>query len=137
MVRLIEQTIRFPAPLVPERDEGGAETRVLSQAYPVPLDLLPDLAPLPRHLLLGCLLDGRLQVHSPITVNLSKEGRNIIAEAPELNEFGFGENLSEAVADLQRAVAELFFTLEQEHARLGSDLQRVWTALQQRIRRRA
>lgn len=73
------------------------------------------------------------KVHSPITVKFISEGPNIIAEAVEFNEFGFGQNRSEALADLQHAIAELYFTLEESKGRLGVDLQMVWKNLQQNI----
>lgn len=104
----------------------------------VPIEYVgTDLAPaVPSEALLGSLRDGRLRVHSPIKVGFATEGKHIIAEAVELNEFGFGENQSEARADLQRAIAELYFTLEQEQDRLGTDLQGVWTVLQEKIHKR-
>lgn len=91
---------------------------------------------LPGHILLGSLRDGRLRVQSPITVKLTKEDQHVIAEATELNEFGFGTNLSEALRDLQRAIIELYFTLETEQDRLGPDLQRIWVTLQDKLLRR-
>lgn len=91
---------------------------------------------LPDHILLGSLRDGRLRVQSPITVKLTKEDQHVIAEATELDEFGFGTNLSEALLDLQRAIIELYFTLETEQDRLGPDLQRIWVTLQDKLLRR-
>lgn len=96
-----------------------------------------DLAPaVPREVLLGSLRDGRLRVNSPIKIKLMKEDKHIIAEAVDINEFGFGENPSEALADLQHAIAELYFTLEKEQERLGADLQRIWKVLQEKILKR-
>jgi len=91
---------------------------------------------LPNDMLLGRLRDGRLQVYSPITVKFTREHRHFVAEAGEFNEFGFGQTWSEALIDLQRAIAELYFMLDEEQARLGSDLHSTWAALQQKIRRR-
>lgn len=90
----------------------------------------------PGEMLLGSLRDGRLRVQAPIKVKLMSEGEHVIAEAPEFNEFGFGRNWPEALIELQRAIAELYFTLHAEQHRLGSDLQSVWAILQQKIRRR-
>jgi len=96
-----------------------------------------DLAPaIPSEALLGSLRDGRLRVHSPIKIKFTKEDKHIIAEAVELNEFGFGENTSEALIDLQRTIAELYLTLEKEQGRLGRDLQNVWAILQEKIYKR-
>lgn len=91
---------------------------------------------LPDRFLLGTLLDGRLRVQSPITVKLTKEDQHVIAEATELDEFGFGANLSEALRDLQRAIVELYFTLETEQDRLGPDLQKIRATLQRKLLRR-
>lgn len=85
---------------------------------------------LPNHILLETLRHRRLRVQSPMTVKITKENQHVIAEATELDEFGFGANLSEALRDLQRAIVKLYFTLEAERDRLGPDLQRVWATLQ-------
>jgi hypothetical protein len=90
----------------------------------------------PGQVLLGSVHDGRLRVCSPIRVNFTEEGHHIIAEAVEINEFGFGQNPSEAIIDLQHAIVELYFTLEKEQERLGGDLQNVWERLQKLIRAR-
>src|SRR4030095_4408707 len=89
--------------------------------------LLPRV---PGDIQLGFLLDGRLRIHTPLHVRLREELSHVIAEATELNEFGFGGNFSEAIRDLQRAIAELYFTLQEDQSRLGSDLQQVWSSLQ-------
>ncbi len=87
----------------------------------------------PARLTLDSLRDRRLRVVEPIDVVLMVEGDQYVAEAPELNEFGFGDNLSGAVADLQAAIAELHFTLEAEQMRLGSDLAAVKGTLSQKV----
>jgi len=87
----------------------------------------------PHQALLGFVRDGRLRVYSPIRVKFTQEGQHIIAEAVEFNEFGFGENVSEALTDVQHAIVELYFTLEKEQERLGGDLQNVWGKLQKMI----
>lgn len=90
----------------------------------------------PNEILLGTLWDGRLRVQSPITVKITKENQHVIAEATELDEFGFGANLSEALRDLQRAIVELYLTLEEGKDRLSPDLQRVRATLQTKLSRR-
>ncbi|MBI2907918.1 MAG: hypothetical protein HYX92_09710 [Chloroflexi bacterium] len=70
----------------------------------------------------GSLRDGRLRAQAPVSVRFTTENEYVIAEAPELNESGFGKNWSAAMADLQRPIAERYLTLEQERARLGPDL---------------
>ena len=90
---------------------------------------------LPREFAVESLLDGRLQVVEPIKALWREEDEGIVVEAAELNEFGFGDNLSEAMADLQAAIAELYFTLEREQHGLGSDLAAVWATLARKLRR--
>jgi hypothetical protein len=69
-------------------------------------------------------------------VNITREDHHIIVEALEFDEFGFGNTLSEALVDLQHAIADLYLTLEQEQDHLGPDLERVWHSLQEKIQRR-
>ena len=88
----------------------------------------------PERFTLGSLRDGRLRVVNPIDVVQMSEGRKFVVEAPELNEFGFGDGFSEAIADLQAAIAELYFTLETERNRLGPDLAAVWSRLSRKVR---
>ena len=91
------------------------------------------IEPAPKQILLGSLGDGRLRVRMPIAVNLATENDDYIAEAEELSEFGFGKNPSDAINDLQRALVELWFTLQQEQDRLGPDLLGVWSKLRQKV----
>lgn len=107
------------------------EERPLSNV--VPVLVMEPVAP--NRILLGSLRDGRLRVQSPITVTFTKEDQHVIAEATELDEVGFGANLSEALRDLQRAIVELYLTLEKEQDRLGPDLQKVWATLQRKLLR--
>ena len=92
---------------------------------------LPPL--LPDEFTLGRLRDGRLRVVKPIEVVRTAEDGKCVVEARELNEFGFGDNFSEALADLQAAIAELYFTLEAEQDRLGPDLAAVWATLSEKV----
>ena len=88
-------------------------------------------------LALGTLRDPRLRVVASLTVSFAEDEGGISARANEIDEFGFGSNYSEALTDLQHTIAELYFSLEEDRDRLGSDLQRVWETLQQKIRRRS
>lgn len=134
----------FDQPVIEKsRDEAGAyrtefeEIRNLTGLVPSASVQTASLGPaLPSELLLGHLRDGRLRVVAPIAVKLISEGEHVIAEATEVNEFGFGKNPSAALIDLQRALAELYFTLEAEQDRLGLELQNVWATLRQKIEKR-
>ena len=83
---------------------------------------------------LGSLRDGRLRVVEPVKAVLTTEEGKCVVEAPELNEFGFGDSLSEAITDLQAAIAELYFTLAAEQNRLGPDLAMVWDILSRKVK---
>ena len=83
---------------------------------------------------LGSLRDGRLRVVESVeAVRTTEEGKCVV-EALELNEFGFGDSLSEAITDLQATITELYFTLEAEQDRLGPDLAKVWAILSQKVK---
>lgn len=137
MVTKIQQIAQPPARQPDDVEASDQESRGIPLSGLMPPDYAAmDWPPaIPHEVLLGFVRDGRLRVQSPITVKLTQEGQNIIAEAVEFNEFGFGENPSEALIDLQHAIAELYFTLDKEYDRLGSDLQRVWAKLQKKIRK--
>ena len=92
-----------------------------------------DAAESPARFTLDSLRDGRLCVVEPIEVIPMMDGDKHVAEAPELNEFGFGDTPVGAVADLQAAIAELYFTLEAEQRRFGPDLSAVWGALSRKV----
>lgn len=85
---------------------------------------------------LGFLRDGRLRLREPLKVTVTSEEGQVIAEAGEINEFGYGLNLTEAVKDLQHAIGQLYFTLEEDQDILGSDLRSVWEILEAKIQKR-
>ena len=89
----------------------------------------------PEPFTVGSLRDGRLRVVEPIEVVPRLEGGKHVVEAPELTEFGFGDDLSEALANPQAAIAELYFTLETDQEQLGPDLSSVWVVLSRKVRR--
>ena len=111
--------------------------RVADVTANVPQDAVPPSTlgdtEAPAIITLDTLRDARLRVVEPIEVVSMIEGGKYVAEAPEISEFGFGDNLSGAVADLQAAIAELYFTLEAEQRRLGSDLAAVWGTLSRKV----
>ena len=83
--------------------------------------------------LLGTLNDARLRVRQPFQVTMATENEDFIAEAVEIDEFGFGKNPSSAVRDLQLTIVELYFTLKSEADRLGPDLKRVFRVLESKL----
>ena len=93
--------------------------------------------PLEPNIKLGFLRDGRLRIREVIDVTVTQEeDGQIAAEAEGLNEFGYGDNPTDAITDLQHVISELYFTLEEDHERLGKDLKSVWETLQVKIEKR-
>ena len=135
---MVTETIFETFPGIVETDDE-AWTYDMLRLLPgdvVPMDRfgVTTLGPaLPLDFTLGALLDGRLRIRSSIAVTMKREADDFIAEAEELNEFGFGKSYSEAIEDLQRAIAELYFTLQAEGERLGPDLSAVWSTLKHKI----
>ena len=117
-----------------------SESDVILEVAPPMVKLVPENASLvglpsvPDRFALGSLRDGRLRVVKPIDVVQMPMGGKFVVEAPELNEFGFGDGFSEAIADLQAAIVELYFTLETEQKRLGPDLAAVWSIISRKVR---
>jgi len=96
---------------------------------------IPSIGPtLPSAMLLGALRDPRLRLTVPLTVTFERENNDIVAYCEELEEFGFGVHLTEAIEDLQATIAELYFTLKEENDKLGSNLKRIWQSLRQKIK---
>jgi hypothetical protein len=89
---------------------------------------------IPETMLLGALRDPRLRLAAPLTITFERENNDIVAYCEELEEFGFGAHLTEAIEDLQATIAELYFTLKQENDRLGSNLRRIWHSLRQKVK---
>ena len=130
----------FTKPAVAEIGRGTL-ARQVSVALPKEFHrpICPDgdwAKALPATVMLGFLRDGRLRVRAAIEVAILEADGQIIAEAEELNEFGSGDNLTEAIIDLQHAIAELYFSLEEDKDRLGPGLEKVWAVLQGKIEKR-
>lgn len=115
-------------PLKPDMADGAAYRNFvrLRPSYPLSQSI-------PKQMLLGRLLDGRLRVLEAISIRFSQEEGQVVAEAPELGECGFGANHSEALSDLQRTIAALYFGLSDSRDRLGPELRRVWSVIQKKI----
>jgi|JRYL01.1.fsa_nt_gb hypothetical protein len=94
------------------------------------------VVPMPYVIELGHLRDGRLRLQASIKVQVAKAGDGITAYAESLNEYGYGDDSQAAVADLQGAIAELYFTLKSAQDKLGNDLHRTWQSLSQLVAER-
>ena len=123
--------------LIKPLEEGKSEDEPLKGLLPFELPIvLTEIIGLvvPETMLLGALRDPRLRLIEPFTITFERENNDIVAYCEELEEFGFGTHLTEAIEDLQATTAELYFTLKEENDRLGSNLKRIWDSLRLKIK---
>ena len=90
----------------------------------------------PPDLQLAALRDPNLRIAKPFAVNFHAEEDQVVAVADEVEEYGAGANESEAVQELQHALAELYHSLQEDPERLGPGLQETWTKIQEHIQPR-
>lgn len=79
----------------------------------------------PSKILFGASVAPLLRVRLPIPLEISTEGDSVVAYCEDLQEFGYGSNLSEALDDFGKTLRELFFSLEERKENLSEDLRRV------------
>lgn len=84
-------------------------------------------------LLFAPAIDGRLKIHTPFHVHIVSSGEGVSAHAAEIGEFGHGNHRGEALDDLGKTIAELYFSLTSERERLSPDLAGVLKALEGHI----
>jgi len=89
---------------------------------------------LPTTVLIGHLLDDRLRLPAPVSLDLEKEGDFYIARCDEFEEFGYSYSPFGAVDDFRRTLTELYWTLKKEQARLSPSLTNVWQRLSRVVR---
>ena len=82
---------------------------------------------------IGSLLDHRLRMREPLTLELEQEGEFYIAKCDELNEFGYGTDPIAAVQDIRKTTAELYWSLKEDQERLGTDLASTWQRLSELV----
>ncbi|MGA2158050.1 MAG: hypothetical protein ABSG90_02405 [Dehalococcoidia bacterium] len=131
---MVTQIKNFDKPSV--ADDWWSSRSNLEMAHVLSQYVMPALFTEHQIIALGTLRDGRLRVVAPFKVAFTYDKDQVVAEATEISEFGFGNNFTEALIDLQRTVSELYFTLDSEQERLGPDLQKVWSVLRQKISKR-
>lgn len=116
--------------------ERESETAVAPRVSEFPILPLDRPRSIPDTFLLASVRHGALRVARPFNVAIWREDEHVVAHATEVNEFGWGTTLSEAVTDLQRALAALFYTLSsEEEERLGPELRAARAMLLTKIRR--
>ena len=79
-----------------------------------------------RPILLYSLRHPHLRLVEPLSVSLEYDGEQVITYAPDLDLFGYGDTESEALDDLRRTVADLYYTLQEEREFLGPMPAQVW-----------
>ena len=99
------------------------------------IDNLSPALTLPARIKLESLADDRLRVKAAIEVVIFETEGLVVAEAEELYECGDGADQGEAIADLQYAIADLYFTLEAEQGNLGQGFRQVWQILRAKVER--
>ena len=107
------------------------EHSVIDRATGIPAQPLT----LPARIKLESLSDDRLRVKAAIEVVVFETEGLVVAEAEELYECGDGPSQAAAIADLQYALADLYFTLAAEPSNLGQGLRQVWQILQTKVER--
>lgn len=90
----------------------------------------------PEQMVIGNLNHPRLRLRHPIAVMITREESLVIANLPEIEEFGYGPHVTAAVEDLRQTLIELYQTLKTEYARLGPDMVQLWNELQTLIEER-
>ena len=95
----------------------------------------PQQASESRDAILDSLSDSRLRVIEPFQIQIIVEGDTVIVDAPEINDYGEGDTVEEAIKDLQASIVELFSDLAEEKDRLGTGLQHVYETLTKKLRK--
>lgn len=83
----------------------------------------------PKHLRFGAVSHPKLRVLRGIPVEISRKRGTYIATFKQANEFGCGSNLSLALDDLGKTLAELYLGLTDQYEVLGTDLKNLHQTL--------
>ena len=94
---------------------------------------IEDAPSLENQILFGLIRDPRVRLVRPIPIEIRREGDGAIACWAEADEFGQGNNRSEAMEDFGRTISQLFISLTEQEKLLGSDLQCVLTLLRKHM----
>jgi hypothetical protein len=58
-----------------------------------------------------------------------QERQQVVAYAPDIEMYGYGEDLADALSDLREAIVDLYFDLQAQSGSLGRSLERIWAYL--------
>lgn len=88
---------------------------------------------LPRQLEFAAPPSRRLRFKKPISLKLYADLDSVVAYSPDLEEFGNGENVAEALDDFGKTIAEAYDSLQDEFDVLGENLKQHFLRLQDYI----
>lgn len=86
---------------------------------------IANLLARPKRVRLGVVNDSRLRLKHSIRVELAFNEGTCVASWPDIDEFGYGSNMSAALDDLGKTLAELYFRLHESDVSMSGDLARV------------
>lgn len=101
----------------------------------IPINELPSA--LPHLVQFAAIRDPRLRIVRAIQLNVSVEESHVVVCWPETNEFGTGDTLSTALDDFESGLRDLYRRLFASDVKLGADLIKVRTELEQHIQPRS
>jgi len=132
MLKREERLISQPAPA----EVQNADTRTAVELRQIrdelhQLTTLLTRASSRRPILLYSLRHPHLKLVEPLSVALEYDEGQVIACAPDLDLFGYGDTENEALDDLRHTVADLYYALKEERASLGPMPAQVWDYLVQ------
>jgi hypothetical protein len=99
-----------------------------------PVEELP--AARPDRVLFAAIRDPRLRIVQSIPLEVSTEDQNVVVHWADVDEFGTGSTLSEALDDFEVSARELYRQLAAPDVNLGPDMQRVKGVMEQHIQPR-
>jgi len=90
----------------------------------------------PERVLLGTIADPDLRVVRAIPLDVSVEDCAVLVSWTEIDEFGSGATMSEAIEDFSHSLREIYHRLNESGVRLGPDLISIKATIGQYVQRR-
>lgn len=82
---------------------------------------------------LASLTTPKLIIKEPIKVQLSEDAGRIVADSPELEVYGVGDELNKAIFELQITIEELYYSLSEDRQNLGPHMVDILNTLERKI----
>ncbi len=83
----------------------------------------------PVLMLYGGRLDWRLRTARPFPVRIYKENDTYVVQCEEIEQFGYGSDMSEALDDFGKTVSEMYFYLADESGNLTDSMSERFSVL--------